>query len=89
MTPSESDTKDVILVWAAAILMEATLLNLSLSHTSMVPHFVPVNMKSLFMAMRWMSSPVDSDPTTAFDDSDIIYNESMIHDNIKSDQWDN
>lgn len=52
--------------------MEATRVNLSFSQTSMVPNFVPANMKSLLMATRWMSSPVESDPTTILEESENI-----------------
>jgi hypothetical protein len=67
-----SDANDVIFVLPPAILMEATRVNLSFSQTSMVPNFVPANMKSLLMATRWTSSPVDSDPTTILEESENI-----------------
>jgi hypothetical protein len=54
--------------------MEATRVNLSFSQTSMVPNFVPANMKSLLMAARWMSSPVESDPITI-----LVESENILH----------
>lgn len=48
-------------------------MNLSFNQMSMTPHFVAVNMKSLFMAMRWMSNPVENDPCIAFVVSENIF----------------
>lgn len=44
-------------------------MTLSLSHTSMMPHFVAVNMKSLFTLHCCTSKPVAKVPTTALLDS--------------------
>ncbi|KAJ6953476.1 hypothetical protein NC652_005249 [Populus alba x Populus x berolinensis] len=46
-------------------LMEATLANLSLNQTSMVPLLVAVNMKSPLTEIRRMSNPVGKDHVTA------------------------
>lgn len=65
--PSMSEVKDVILGCPLPlILMEATLVILSFNQTSIVPHFVAVNMKSLLAAICIMSNPVQNDPTIAF-----------------------
>lgn len=92
--PSASDANDVIFVLPPAILMEATRVNLSFSQTSMVPNFVPANMKSLLIATRWTSSPVDSEPTTILEDSEnilhqlkekLVLQENMIWNRTRTD----
>lgn len=72
--PSISAAKDVILACPPlAVLMEAILVNFSFNHTSIIPHLVAVKIKSLLMAMRWMSNPVVNDPNTALLGSENIF----------------
>lgn len=70
---------DVILEF----LMEATLVNLSFNHTSILPLFVAPNMKSLFTANNWMSNPVDNDPITPLFDRENTYQISQQFGNEK------
>jgi len=86
ISPSESDTRDVTFeLPPLPTLMEPTLASLSFNHTSITPHLVPVNTKSLVEAMQWISIPVVKDPVAVFVANENAFN--AVHDNKVSMWW--
>jgi len=86
ISPSESDARAATFVLAPLpTLMEPTRASLSFNHTSITPHLVPVNTKSLVEAMQWISIPVVKDPIAVFVANENAFN--AVHDNKVSMWW--
>lgn len=74
--PSSAVVRDVIFVWlplALPNLTEAIFVYFSFDQTSTIPNLDAENKKSVLMAMWWMSTPVDRDPTVVLLVSENVY----------------